>query len=288
MKPPLQKRQDWIRGRREKRKLTRQARLRRQVFRYSVLCLLICVAVAGFIYLPWAIGSAERDITIHGNHVATDSQIRDALRSAVRTPLYRVDPKKLEDAVCALPIVKYAFVRRAVFPHPHLSVEVLEEFPWATYCSSPENPPEKVISQSGRMIPIKDFPSVVQPSLRFCGGSDFHLTAADIVRWDQWVRLISKQLDKPVELVDMRKPNQICVGCPGVDLQIGQADSSLTHRLNRLASVVPVTATLQDKLEYIDLSLDSNIPLKVDKSAASDAREDELLKQAVRRVATTQ
>ena len=287
MKPHLQKRQDWIRGRREKRKLARQARLRRQLFRYTVLTLLSLVAVAGFVYLPWSISQTDRDIVIHGNHVVTDEQVRGALITATNQPLYRLNPAKLESAVVALPAVKYAFVRRAVLPRPKLKVEVLEEFPWASYCLSADSEPTAVISQSGRLIPIKDFPAVVQPPLKFCGGADFKLSAAQIAQWDSWVHLIADELGHPVDMVDMSQPSKIAVTCGDTQLHIGQADSTLTRRLSRIASVLPVASALHDHLKFIDLSLDSNIPLKVDRTTTTAAKDDELLKQAVRALASS-
>jgi hypothetical protein len=288
LKPHLQRRQDWIRSRRKKRHQARTARLRRQVFRYSVLLCLVIAGCAGFTQLPWSIRNAAGDIAIHGNHVASDDQIRSLLRGAIGEPLYTVDPAELGKSVCQLPIVKYAFIRRAVFPYPQLRVEVLEEFPWATYSSTPDGLPEAVISQTGRMIPIKDFPNVVQPPLRICGPADLKLTAAQIAEWDSRVRLIAEQLSKPVDVVDMRQPNQIVVTCGDTELHIGQADSSMSRRLGRIASILPVADTLKDKLKYIDLSLDSNIPLKVDKSAGSAVKDDELLRQAVRAVASNE
>jgi cell division septal protein FtsQ len=288
VKQNLQKRQDWIKGRRKKRKLARQARLRRQVFRYTVLFALIFVAVSGFVYLPWSIKDAQAQVQIHGNQVASDEQIRRSIKDVVGTPLYKLDPEALQQEICKLPIVKYAFVRRSAFPHPQLRVEVLEEFPWATVCREPDGEPYAVVSQTGRLIPIADFPGVVQPPLRLCADDNLALKPEQIAQWDGWVRLIAEQLGEPVSMVDLRHASQIVVQCPTVQLHIGQADSSLTRRLNRIASVVPVSSILKDKLKYIDLSLDSNIPLKVDKEGCTAAQGDELLRQAVRAVATTQ
>lgn len=259
----LQQRQEFIRGRREKRKTARLARLRRQILRYTCLTLLVGVGAAGMTQLPWCISNLDADIELHGNVVVADNQIKQTLRNCLGKPLYRLDPSVLEKDVTALPAVRYAFVRRYLLPHPKLKVEVLEEFPWATFYNAPDEPSQAVISQSGRFIPVDEFPAVVQPKLHICGNPGMKLTAAQIANWNSWTAFISEQTGEQIALVDLRCPTAIKVSCPNIELHLGAADSSLTKRLGRLASVMPLTATLKNKLSYIDLSLDSNVPLKI-------------------------
>lgn len=266
MKQHLERRQDWIRGRREKRKQARHARLRRQVLRYSLLLLLVGTGVCGFTHMPWRISDLHQDVWIHGNNVVTNQQVLKTLTPALNQPLYKLDPAKLEAAVASLPAVNKAFVRRYVLPRPQLKVEILEEFPWATYCPTPESAPEGVIAQTGRYIPLSQFPAVAQPALRVCGEKGLKLKPSEIGQWDNWVRLIEAQTGQPVMLVDMRSPTAIQAFSGGYELHLGSVDSTLNRRLGRLSSVMPVIATLKEPLKYIDLSLDSNIPLKVDKS----------------------
>lgn len=266
MKQPLQKRQDWIRGRREKRKLARQARTRRQILRYSLLLIMVVIGICGFTQLPWRITDLQSQVSIHGNKVVSDLQIRQAVGAALNQPVYELDPSKLSSKVCELPAVRHAFVRRYVLPRPSLRVEVMEEFPWATYSSQPGAAPDGVIAETGRYIPLNQFPGVVQPPLRLCGEKALKLRATDIAQWDNWVRLIQAQTGQPVMLVDMRKSTAIQAFSGGYELHLGAVDSTLNRRLGRLSSVMPVVANLKEELKYIDLSLDSNIPLKVDKS----------------------
>lgn len=288
MKAPTQTRQDWIRGRREKRKLARTTRLRRQVFRLALLFGLVFAAVSGFVYLPWTLTNASAQITIHGNRVTTDNQVRATMTSALGKPLYKVNPKELEKQVCTLPSIRYAFVRRHALPTPGLDVQVLEEFPWASFCENPDAEPEAVISQSGRRIPTKDFPNIVKPQLRFCGSSAFAMSPADVARWDELVRLVGDQIGQPVSAVDMRQPAKIVIFCGDFELHVGQSDSSLSRRLRRLNSVLPAAVALKNNLKYVDLSLDSNVPLKIDRSTGGAGKDGELLHEAVKALATAQ
>lgn len=267
----IQRRQDWIRGRREKRNLARTARLRRQIFRYSLLCLLLAVAASAFKYLPWAVTDVDYDIVVKGNQVVNAEQVRTALKDAVGKPLYKLDPHKLEDLVRSLQAVRFAFVRRYVFPHPKLVVDVLEEFPWATLAPGPGGTPEAVISDTGRIIPLERFPAIARPDFKIYGPSSLKLDAHQISQWAGWVSYIAAQTGVKVDYVDMRVPAEIAIQDGELYLKIGAADSTLTKRLGRLASLMPSLTDLHGRLQYVDLGLDNNIPLKVsDKSKTSN------------------
>ena len=266
MKVQLAKRQEWIRGRRQKRKVARLARLRRQILRYLLLTVLLSVGVAGFAYLPWDFVNSSTDCQIHGNRVVTDDQVRSTLKAFAGRALFRLDPRSMEASVSTLPAVRYAFVRRFLFPHPHLVVEIMEEFPWASFSSSPDSAVEGVIAEGGKYIPVSQFPAIVRPILKICGPHNMKLSASQIAQWDSCVALIAAQTGQTVDLVDLRQPSAIEVRCGDLSLHLGAADSTLTRRLGRLSSVVPVISSVKDRLEYIDLSLDSNIPLKVSKT----------------------
>lgn len=259
-------REDRIRGRRHKRKHARIARTRRQVLRYSFLVSLLVVGVAGFVRVSWSVVDPENDIKVFGNDVVSTRQVRRVLLPYLHKPIYTLDPKALELTIQSLPDVQKAFVRRYLFPRPHLVVNIMEEFPWASYSPSPEQPISAVISQTGRMIPVAQFPSVPQPALKIYGTDKIHFNENDVALWANWVAYISTQTQRPVEYVDLRKPANIEVRSGDLCLRLGSADSLLSKRLSRLPSVLPVLATLsKENIEYVDLSLDSNVPLKVSK-----------------------
>lgn len=258
-------RREWIKSRRKQRKLARTARLRRQLFRYVVLLALLVVGGSAFTRLPWWINDVTRDVTVRGNYVASPEQVRSKVADLVGVPLFSVDPKKVEERVKELEPIKHAFVRRYALPRPHIVVEVLEEFPWATFSSVPDKPPEFVIAQSGRMIPIKTFPNVIQPPLKVYGQPSMRMRGQDVMQWGSWLNYISEQTKMPVESVDMRKPFDVCVANGDLYLKLGTPDTTLTRRLGRLTSVLAAIEHLKQRLEYINLGLDNNIPMKLAK-----------------------
>jgi hypothetical protein len=96
------------------------------------------------------------------------------------------------------------------------------------------------------------------------------MSERQIANWDRWVSLVSSQTGQPVKMIDLRRPAAIDIVSGNLDLHVGAADSMLERRLSRLASVMPVLPTLTGKLQFIDLSLDSNIPLKMAKATDKD------------------
>jgi len=259
----LQERQEHIRSRRERRKLARHARIRRQIVRYLCLCLMLALAAAGFLYLPWTLSDADRDILVEGNQVVTVEQVRGALLNFVGKPIYKLDPQLLESRVRSLEAVRYAYVRRYLSPRPHLVVNVLEEFPWATFSSNPEAAPEAVISETGRFIPLNEFPNTVRPDFKIYGPAGMTMTRSDVAQWAACVSYVAAQTGLTVDYVDLRDPRCIWIQDGELRLKAGAADSSLIRRLGRLASVVPALGQIHAQIAYIDLGLDNNIPVKV-------------------------
>ncbi len=266
LKVYLEERAGRIRGRREKRKMARIARTRRQIFRYTFLVALLAAGITGFIKVSWSVADPETDIKVAGNEVTSSKQVRRALLSSLQRPIYTLNPKELEKQVATLPDVQRAFVRRYLFPRPHLIVEVMEEFPWASYALAPDQPVTHVISQTGRFIPLSQFPTVPQPTLRIYGKPEEAFNQRTVAQWSNWVNFISAQTKNPVEYVDMRKQNNVEVKTGELCLHLGAPDSMLSKRLARLSSVLPVLVSLEKQnIDYVDLSLDSNVPLKISK-----------------------
>ncbi|MBK9770436.1 MAG: FtsQ-type POTRA domain-containing protein [Candidatus Obscuribacter sp.] len=130
-------RREWMKSRRKMRKAARGARLRRQTLRFMLLCGLLFCGGACFTHMPWSVHNEKTQIVLRGNSVASKEQVLKLLGSAMDVPIYRLDPKQLEKQLASLKAVRYAFVRRYALPQPKLVVEVLEEYPWASFSTDP-------------------------------------------------------------------------------------------------------------------------------------------------------
>ena len=201
----VDRRKEWIRGRRKRRKHARVARLNRQVFRYMLLLALLWGGTNALLHLPWRLDANQTSIVVHGNSFASGEQVRTALGDVTGPQVFQLDPRKLEKRVEDLKCVKYAFVRRYAVPQPTIVVEVLEEFPWATLAAGPDAPPQYVIAQSGRLIPIKDFPAITQSPLVIYGTPALKLTGKSVAQWASWISFIASQTGQPVQSVDLRR-----------------------------------------------------------------------------------
>jgi cell division septal protein FtsQ len=262
-----EQRRDWMKSRRKMRKAARRARSRRQAMRFCLLAGLLVIGALGFTHLPWRLNNDPTEIVIHGNAVVTREQILKILHSAINVPVYRLDPRQLEQKLASLRAVRHAFVRRYALPHPRLVIEILEEHPWASYSSDPSLPPTAVITQSGRFIPVAEFPSVIRPDLVIYGQPTLTLTSHEVVQWASWVNYINMQTARPVSSIDMRQPFDVMVQDADLRIKIGTPDTTLTRRLGRIASILPTVESMKDKvnIDYVDLSLDNSIPLKIGK-----------------------
>lgn len=258
-------RRDWMKSRRKMRKAARAARLRRQTVRFFLLCGLMFCGAACFTHVPWSIHNTRTQVVLHGNAVASKEQVLKLLGEAVDVPIYRLDPKKLEKNLASLKAVRYAFVRRYALPQPKLVVEILEEYPWACYSTDPKLPPVAVIAQSGRFIPIKEFPAVVKPHMVIYANPNLRLTSREVTQWASWGAYITAQTGRPIDSIDMRQPFDVRIQNGDLALKLGMPDTTLTRRLGRLVSILPTVETFKDKLLYIDLGLDNSIPLKISK-----------------------
>lgn len=271
MNLPVEKRRQWIRSRRQQRKLTKLARLRRQLLRYSVLCALLVAGGMAFYKIHWTLptSSSDQSVVIKGNLVASDEQIRRALGITFNNLLFALNPKDLEQRVEKLGVIRCAFVRRYALPSPKLQVDVLEEFPWATLYLNDVDTPQFIIAQSGRLISIHDFPHVYQPALRiYCRDKDsVKLNADDVSHWADWIAYVEKQMQCPVQCIDMHDARDVKIQTDKCILALGSADNSLTNRLVRLASVLEVLSSEHKEPSYVNLALNSNIPVKLAKKS---------------------
>lgn len=265
-------RREWMKSRRKMRKATRRARLRRQAIRYMFLSVLLFCGAACFTHLPWSLHNEKTQIEIHGNSVASRQQVLTLLNSVIDVPVYRLDPKQLERQLQSLKAVRYAFVRRYALPHPRLVVEILEEYPWAAYSPDPKTPPESVIAQSGRVIPISEFPDVVKPHMVIYAPKSLKLTSKEVSQWATWANYVSEQTGRPVDSIDLRQPFDVHIQNGDLHLKLGMPDSTLSRRLGRLVTIVPTLNTMKERIEYVDLGLDNSIPLKINKKPLQTAQ----------------
>ncbi|HMP51391.1 MAG TPA: hypothetical protein PKD05_07525, partial [Candidatus Melainabacteria bacterium] len=143
-----------------------------------------------------------------------------------------------------------------------------EEFPWASLSNDPESDPAYIVAESGRMIPIKKFPSYPRPPMVV--SADFEkakkmFSPEEVKQWATWIGYIENQSGEKVQLVDLRRQYDVRVRTDKTLFRLGIPDTTLATRLGRISSIMETVAAYRDQLDYVDLALDNNIPLKLSK-----------------------
>ncbi len=268
-------RQEWIKNRRRLRKQSKEASDRRKVLKLIFTLLLLFLSIYGFTKEPWYINNFEKDIIVSGNHVLDASLVRQLVCPFFEKPLFQVNPKAVESRLEQLSIVNKAFVRRYIIPRPKVEILLWEEFPWANLTNNLKNPAYLVVSQTGRIISVNDFPQIEKPKLLVVANENLHLNSAQIVKWQGILDFIASQDNTPVQYLDLTNPFDIRVQTASLNIKLGAIDNTFQKRLLRLPSVLAGIKDYRPKLVYLDLSLDSNIPIKLSEKLPKEKIEHE-------------
>ena len=240
----------------------------------------------------WHLDDIEQDIKIEGNLFTPEDMIRGILSQSLYVPIFQLDPSKIAGEVKELESVKHVFVRRYAFPKPGLIVDIKEQFPFASLTYDPAENPQFVITESGSLVPVLKFPSYPRPALKIVAAPKNmkNFTDQDVKQWGKWISYIETQTGETVQTVDLRDRFDAKVTTNKTVLKLGLPDTTLTQRLSRLSSIWELVESYRDRLEYVDLALDNNIPLKVlDKPrVAEKEKEREKTPEKAPSVATTE
>ncbi len=268
-------RQEWIKNRRRLRKQSKEASDRRKILKLIFTLLLLFLSIYGFTKEPWHINNFEKDIIVSGNHVLDASLVRQLVCPFFEKPLFQVNPKAVESRLEQLSIVNKAFVRRYIIPRPKVEILLWEEFPWANLTNNLNNPANLVVSQTGRIISVNDFPQIEKPKLLVIANENLHLNSVQIVKWQGILDFIASQDNTPVQYLDLTNPFDIRVQTASLNIKLGAIDNTFQKRLLRLPSVLAGIKDYRPKLVYLDLSLDSNIPIKLSEKLPKEKIEHE-------------
>ena len=153
-------------------------------------------------------------------------------------------------------------------------INVKEEFPWASLVPYHGPVAQFVITESGRFVPLKKFPNYPKPALVIFANPQLKMTKQHVRQWGSWIAYIEKQTGETVKSVDLLNKFDAKVTTNKTVIRLGLPDTTLTQRIGRLTSVWKIVDQYRDQLEYIDLALDNNIPLKLSKEKKVASKTD--------------
>lgn len=235
-----------------------------------VLLLWLCsrLMVSDFWYLPSNTFDVypSKHLRIIGNRITPNDKIIKALKviPIERKPLYLIDTVPYEDEIEKLSPVRKAFVRRYWLP-ARFEVTLEEEIPLITISPSPNAPEIAAMTAEGKVIskeylPIKDSYFKTYKILTY---DNYH-------KWSKKEILSLKILAQRIEdysqekllYLDIRNQNDVYAQLETIKIRIGELNSTLKERVERLSSIMPQIENLKKETDYVDIRWDNTTYLK--------------------------
>ena len=227
----------------------------------------------------------SKNLRIIGNKITPNAKIISALKQIPydRKPLYLINTVPYEDEVEKLSPVKKAFVRRYWLP-ARLEVTIEEEVPILTFAPAPNAPEVDAITAEGKIITKEYLPikTNIQKTYKV-------LTYDDYKKWSKKeivsVRILAERIEdysqEKLLYLDLRNKNDVFAQLETIKIRIGELNSTLKERIERLPSIMPQMEYLKDETEYVDIRWDNTTYLKkkAKKQVVPSAKKDDPQKQ---------
>ena len=206
------------------------------------------------------------NLRIIGNNITPEDKILAALKAhpIPELPIYLINTSPYEKEIEKLSPVKKAFVRRYWLP-ARFEVTVEEEIPVLTISPAPNAPEIAAITKNGKII-SKEYLPVSNENYK----TYKILTYDNYKEWTKDEILHIKVLAQRIEdfsgekliYLDIRNKKDVFAQIEGLKIRIGELNSTLKERIERLTSVMPQIANLKRQTEYLDLRWDNTTYLK--------------------------
>ena len=235
-----------------------------------VFLLWICsrLLISSFWYLPNNIFDSypNKNLRIIGNKITPNARIIQALKknSLPEKPLYLIDTVPYEKEVEKLSPVRKAFVRRYWLP-ARFEVTIEEEIPVLTFAPTPNAPEVAAITLEGKII-TKEYLPIKSANIK----TFKILTYDDYKKWSKKEILSLKILAERIEdysqekllYLDLRNKNDVFAQLETIKIRIGELNSTLKERVERLTSIMPQIENLKKETDYVDIRWDNTTYLK--------------------------
>ncbi|MCR4880357.1 MAG: FtsQ-type POTRA domain-containing protein [bacterium] len=262
------------------KKRRQQNRIRTTIFQMhsllkfcSIIAMLwLCsrLMICKYWYLPQNTFDAypNNHIRIIGNKITPNDKIIAALKRhpIPKKPIYLVNTTPYEDEIEKLSPVKKAFVRRYWLP-TRFEVTIEEEIPVITISPSPTAPEIAALTSKGRVIDKEYLPIDHKKynTFKILTYDDFNeWTSEEIYHLSVLAQRIEDYSGENLVYLDIRNKNDVFAQIETIKIRIGELNSTLKERIERLSSVIPQIRdlNLERQTEYVDLRWDNTTYLK--------------------------
>ena len=226
------------------------------------------IMICKFWYLPQNIFDTypNKHMRIIGNKITSNEKIINALKihPIPKVPIYLLNTAPYEKEIEKLSPIKKAFVRRYWLP-TRFEVTVEEEIPVLTIAPSPTSPEIAALTLNGKVISRDYLPidNTKQKTYKILTYDEFkNWTKDEIFHLNVLAQRIEDFSGERLIYLDIRNKNDVFAQLETIKIRIGELNSTLKERIERLSSIMPQIADLKHQTDYVDIRWDNTTYLK--------------------------
>ena len=208
----------------------------------------------------------NKHLKITGNTITPNDRILDAIRviPIEKKPIYLMKTAPYESEIEKLSPVKKAFVRRYWLP-TRFEITIEEEIPVFTIAPNSTSPEIAAITVDGKVIEKLYLPlnSNRYQTYKILTYDDFQKwTKNEILPLNVLCQRIEDFSGEKLLYLDIRNQKDAYAQLETIKIRIGELNSTLKQRIERLSSIMPQIEYLKDETDYVDLRWDNTTYLK--------------------------
>lgn len=206
----------------------------------------------------------SKHLRIISNNLTPNEKILKKLKSIPmeNKPIYMIDTAPYENAIKELNPIKKAFVRRYWLP-ARLEITLEEEIPVLTIAANQNAPEVAALTVDGNIITKEYLP--INPKYT----TYKVLTYDDYSKWTKKeinsLHILAQRLEdysgEKLLFLDIRNKNDVYAQLETLKIRIGELNTTLNARIERLSSIMPEIEDLKSVTEYLDLRWEDSIYL---------------------------
>lgn len=227
-----------------------------------------------------------RVIKIEGNIITPKYKIVDLIRQ-VQLPdvqIFKLDTTEMEEKISKLQPVKKVYIRRLWLP-ARIHVIVEERTPVFLITPSIDAIPTCAITTDGVLIDREYMPLSTKfktyKILTYGIGADNYEKwnkerVREIIRLTKAFETYSGQ---NIEYIDMRNPNDVYIKLEKVLIRFGEINDTALKRAKWIATILPETEKIKQKIKYIDLRWEDAHYIKLDEAVPQTQPDEDKAKE---------
>jgi len=208
----------------------------------------------------------SKNLYIRGNKITPTEKIIKSLKQIPlpNQPIYTINTIPYEKEIEILPPVKKAFIRRYWLP-ARFEVTIEEEVPVILISPAPNAPDIAALTLEGKIIPKEYLPieDARYPIYKILTYDDYSKwSKSEIKSLQTLAERIEDFSQEKLLYLDIRNKNDVFAQLETIKIRIGELNSTLKDRIERLTSIMPQIENLKHQTDYVDIRWDNTTYLK--------------------------